>query len=173
MKMKEHVKNKRRRRDKSCMYFTLYQSMGKYNFSYYSQKKKRFDISCKMSPYETICMKCQFIFRGKIRKLFQNVVCWFFPSVLSVKGNFVMFVLGKNNWQRLKVNAYVKNEWLSLVKHCTDDTSLWAYWADDSLGVFIIPWKKTLTFYVNCLFRQIANVFLITPRKYAMTFYAK
>ena len=27
-------------------------------FSYFSQKT-RFDISCKLSPLETICMKCQ------------------------------------------------------------------------------------------------------------------
>ena len=30
---------------------------------------------CKLSPMETICMKCQTLFSGKIRKIFQTVVC--------------------------------------------------------------------------------------------------
>ena len=33
-------------------------------FSYFSQKTG-FDISCKLSPKETICMKCQILFSGK------------------------------------------------------------------------------------------------------------
>ena len=37
-------------------------------FSYFSQKTG-FDISCKLSPLETICMKCQILFWGKIRKI--------------------------------------------------------------------------------------------------------
>ena len=44
-------------------------------FSYFSQKI-RFDISCKLSPKETICMKCQFLFSQKIRIIFQNAICW-------------------------------------------------------------------------------------------------
>ena len=32
-------------------------------FSYFSQKTG-FDISCKLSPVETICMKCQVLFIG-------------------------------------------------------------------------------------------------------------
>ena len=28
----------------------------------------RFDISCKLSPFETICFKCQFLFSGKNQK---------------------------------------------------------------------------------------------------------
>ena len=32
--------------------------------SYFSQKTG-FDISCKLSPQETICMKCQILFPGK------------------------------------------------------------------------------------------------------------
>ena len=34
-----------------------------------------FDISCKLSPVETICMKHQLLFSGKIRKIFQYVIC--------------------------------------------------------------------------------------------------
>ena len=33
--------------------------------SYFFQKMG-FDISCKLSPLETICMKCQILFSGKI-----------------------------------------------------------------------------------------------------------
>ena len=36
-------------------------------FSYFSQKTA-FDISCKLSPMETICMKCQILFSGKNKK---------------------------------------------------------------------------------------------------------
>ena len=36
-------------------------------FSYFSQKTG-FDISCKLSPLETICMKCQILFSGKNKK---------------------------------------------------------------------------------------------------------
>ena len=38
----------------------------KYFFLFY--QKIEFDISCKLSPLETICMKCQTYFLGKIRK---------------------------------------------------------------------------------------------------------
>ena len=48
-------------------------------FSYFSQKTA-FDMSYKLSLLETICMKCQILFLGKIRKVFQNVVCWNFYS---------------------------------------------------------------------------------------------
>ena len=36
-------------------------------FSYFSQKTG-FDISCKLSPIKTICMKCQILFSGKNKK---------------------------------------------------------------------------------------------------------
>ena len=41
----------------------------KYLFSYFPHNIG-FDISCKLSPKETICMKCQSLFSGKIRKIF-------------------------------------------------------------------------------------------------------
>ena len=39
--------------------------------------KKGFDISCRLSPEETIFLKCQILFSGKRRRIlvFQNVVC--------------------------------------------------------------------------------------------------
>ena len=36
-------------------------------FSYFSMKKG-FDISCKLSPLETICLKCRILFSGKNEK---------------------------------------------------------------------------------------------------------
>ena len=35
-------------------------------------QKTGFDISCRLSPLETICMKCQILFPGKKRKLSPN-----------------------------------------------------------------------------------------------------
>ena len=41
-------------------------------FSYFSQKTG-YDISCKLSPKETICMKCQILFSGKNKKNIINL----------------------------------------------------------------------------------------------------
>ena len=41
-------------------------------FSYFSQKTG-FDISCKLSQLETICMKCQILFSGKNKKNITNL----------------------------------------------------------------------------------------------------
>ena len=61
--------------------FSLYHSLGLFNrcqindiFFYFSQKTGS-DISCKLSPVETICMKSHIQFLEKIRKIFQNVFC--------------------------------------------------------------------------------------------------
>ena len=43
-------------------------------FSIFPQKTG-FDISCKLSPWETICMKCQSLFSCQIKNN-QFVVCW-------------------------------------------------------------------------------------------------
>ena len=37
-------------------------------FSVYISHKTGFDTSCKLSPMETICMKCQILFSGKTKK---------------------------------------------------------------------------------------------------------
>ena len=69
-------------------YLNSYQAMGRFSsgqtdefFSNFSQNI-RFDISYKLSPKETICMKCQILFSTKKKKkkknnnkIFQNVVC--------------------------------------------------------------------------------------------------
>ena len=41
-------------------------------FFYFSQKTG-YDISCKLSPKETICMKCQILFFGKNKKKIINL----------------------------------------------------------------------------------------------------
>ena len=64
------------------MYFNLshggkiQQMTAQYYLSYFSQKIG-FDISCKLSHLETICMKFQILLskKNKIRKKFQTVVC--------------------------------------------------------------------------------------------------
>ena len=43
-------------------------------FSYF-YRKIGFAISCKLSPQETICMKCQSLFSGKNKKKYQFSVC--------------------------------------------------------------------------------------------------
>ena len=49
-------------------------------FSSFSQKT-RFDISCKWSPMETICMKCQILFSRKNKKKYhQCVICQICPD---------------------------------------------------------------------------------------------
>ena len=54
-------------------------------------RKIGFDFSCKLSPKETICMKCQTHFLGKIRKnikfmSYLEYVCVFF--LLTLCGQF-------------------------------------------------------------------------------------
>ena len=57
-----------------------FQQMKNWYFSYFSQKTG-FDISCKLSPKETICMKCLILFSGKNMKNISNVVRWkFYPE---------------------------------------------------------------------------------------------
>ena len=48
-------------------------------------QKTRFDILCKLSPLETICMKCQILFSGKNKKNVMNLLfAEFACSMLSV-----------------------------------------------------------------------------------------
>ena len=55
-------------------------------FSYFYQKTC-FDISCKLSPMETICMKWQILFSGKNKKKIIKVSsAEFAHTVLKVKG---------------------------------------------------------------------------------------
>ena len=48
----------------------------------YFLTENRFDISCKLSPQETICIKCQLIFCEDIRKMLQIVIsCYFYQLI--------------------------------------------------------------------------------------------
>ena len=59
-------------------------------FSYFSQKTGS-DISCKLSPMETTCMKCQSLFSGQNKKNISKCrLLKFLPSMLSVY-NYLTF----------------------------------------------------------------------------------
>ena len=48
--------------------------------------KTDFDVSCKVSPMETICMKCQNLFSGKYKKNITNLLsAEFAKRVVEVK----------------------------------------------------------------------------------------
>ena len=49
-------------------------------FSYFSQKTG-FDITCKLSPMETICMQCQNLFSGKNKK---NIIIAFGKEIAKL-----------------------------------------------------------------------------------------
>ena len=58
-----------------------------YIFFYFSQKTG-FDISCKLSPMETICMKCLILFSGKNQKNITKLSSVEFAQrVVKVKSN--------------------------------------------------------------------------------------
>ena len=70
-------------------------------FSYFSQETG-FDISCKLSLMETICIKCQILFSGKNKKNFinlssaelaQRVVKVKAPDGRDIKIAYCLFVL--------------------------------------------------------------------------------
>ena len=59
-----------------------------FSFFFFFPKKIGFDILCKLSPWETICMECQNLFARKNNKkiIFQNNVCWnFYPECRALK----------------------------------------------------------------------------------------
>ena len=74
--------------------FNLYYSMGKLSrcqinnslfvFLSYFPRKKGFDLSCKLSPKETICMKDQNLFSKKIKKHISKCRPLISPSMLYV-----------------------------------------------------------------------------------------
>ena len=64
---------------------------------FYFSQKIEFDILCKLSPLETICLESQILFSGKNKKkkMFQIVVCWnFYPAckALIVKLDYVLLM---------------------------------------------------------------------------------
>ena len=72
-----------------------YKSMGKFSrrqtdeFFFFLQKIG-FDISCKLSPKEIVCMKCQRLLSGKNEKYISKCrLLKFQPRLLSVKTVFL------------------------------------------------------------------------------------
>ena len=67
-------------------------------FSYLPQETG-FDISCKLSPMETICMQCQILFPGKKNK--KNIskcrLLKFLPRVLSVNSHLEFELISRIN----------------------------------------------------------------------------
>ena len=60
-------------------------------FSYF-YKKTGFDISCKLSPFETICRECQNLFSGKDKKIIISLSAELALRVVMVKSNlFYLF----------------------------------------------------------------------------------
>ena len=86
--------------------------------SYFSQKTG-FDISCKLSPFESICTKCQELFSGKNKIFFfQNVVCWrFYPECYALN-KLEAHRSHSNNHTILYVPTYWDTLKLYLSKKC-------------------------------------------------------
>ena len=66
-------------------FLNLYHSLGYFNRQQTDDMfcftlKISFDILCKVSPVETICMKCQMLFSGKIRNIFKMSPVEFYPA---------------------------------------------------------------------------------------------
>ena len=59
--------------------------------SYFFQKIG-FDISCKLSPQETICMKCQILFSGK-NKIKISSLCFLLNLLIILLYNLYIFCL--------------------------------------------------------------------------------
>ena len=45
-------------------------------FCFISPRKWNFDVSCKLSPKETFCMKCQILLYGKYKKTKKKNSLW-------------------------------------------------------------------------------------------------
>ena len=63
-------------------------------------QKIGFDISCKLSPKKTICMKCQIPFSGKNQKNMSKCLLKCLPRVLSVNKK----VIGVLSFSKLSLN---------------------------------------------------------------------
>ena len=63
-----------------CGYPLLSVAMADNKMGYFSYfpKKTGYDISCKLSPAQTICMKCQTLFAEKKENISTYIICWFF-----------------------------------------------------------------------------------------------
>ena len=92
-------------------------------YSFYFFQKTGFGISGKLSPVETICMKCQNQFMGKIRKIFQYVFWKFYPEDSSrwhSKKYFLLFFWENKTWHfmRIIVQTQMKCDLISVCTVC-------------------------------------------------------
>ena len=55
--------------------------------------KTEFDNSCKLSPLETICIKCQNLFSGEFKKNISKCLLKILPRVLSVNAHIASMIL--------------------------------------------------------------------------------
>ena len=95
----------------------LIQQMTNWWFFFFFSQKTGFDISCKLSPIETICMKCQILFSGKNKKKYISIchLLKFLPRVLSVNV-FVAFKVSKSIYIVFSSGTIVKIIRTSLVR---------------------------------------------------------
>ena len=76
------------------LFFLIQQMTNWCYFSYFSQET-RFDISCKLSPLETTCMKCQILFSGK--NTINVLKCRLLKLLPRVRSDTVFDMFGKTS----------------------------------------------------------------------------
>ena len=96
-------------------------------FSYFSQKTGS-DISCKLSPLETICMKCRILFyrKKKRKKIFHNVVCWnvYQNAMRSNKKRLLGFCLMTHQPFWVILSCVGEKEEKKIEEECTTKTTI-------------------------------------------------
>ena len=76
---------------------------GKLIVLFFFSQKLGFCISCKLSPKETICMKCQILVSGKYKKYISKCrLLKILPSTQSVKDTIKIHVSCKIHWHNDK-----------------------------------------------------------------------
>ena len=95
-------------------------------FFLFCPQKTGFDISCKLFPLETICMKWQISFSGKNR-------IWHFMQIVSTGDNL-----------HEMANLLFWEKWEKIFQHRQQIGDIF----------LILPRKQDLTFYANCFHRK-------------------
>ena len=62
-------------------------------FLFFFSKKIGFDTACKLSPLETICMKCQSLFLGEKMRQISMSLLLNLPRVIKFKQNLMAILL--------------------------------------------------------------------------------
>ena len=94
------------------------------SISYFSKKNRSY-ILCKLSPMQTICMKCQSLIYGKNKKNMINLLsAEYAQSVVKV---LLKMIANKHSWKIIKnnnsywavdINLFIRND--LYIKHNTD-----------------------------------------------------